>query len=171
MILAAVLAAICSTADSQLVVAASALASDIFSRLVEKRRRRFHGLINKATVFVLGVIAVALVIDEEIRVYKYVLTYGWAILGASFAPQIILALTWKRASYAGCLAGMITGFLVALIWPHVYDPGPDGIEIYNLPLAFAAALLVNIVASLIAPDAERPTDVAEAEVSSGTGTD
>jgi sodium/proline symporter len=161
LVLAAVLAAICSTADSQLVVAASAVASDVYSRLVEKGRRRFHGLINKATVFVLGVIAVALVFDEDIRVYKYVLTYGWAILGASFAPQIILALFWKRASYAGCLAGMITGFLVALIWPRVYDPGPDGIEIYNLPLAFAAALIVNIAASLIAPDTKRPQDPAD----------
>jgi Na+/proline symporter len=83
-----------------------------------------------------------------------VLTYGWAILGASFGPQVILALLWKRASYAGCVAGMLTGFVVAIVWPLAYDADKTGIEIYNLPLAFACALVVNVVVSLIASGRE-----------------
>jgi len=154
MVLAAVLAAICSTADSQLVVAASSVANDVYSRLIEKRRRLFHGLLNKTTVLVLGLIALLMVMDRRIRVYEFVLRYGWAILGASFGPQMILALLWKRASRAGCLAGMITGFTVAILWPQVYHPGPNGIEIYNLPLAFVLALAVNIATSLLFPDRE-----------------
>ncbi|KPL11926.1 hypothetical protein AMJ85_02505 [candidate division BRC1 bacterium SM23_51] len=152
MVLAAVLAAICSTADSQLVVAASAAATDLYSRVVEKRRRFFHGMLNRTTVLVLGLLAVLLVMEQKVRVYQYVLQYGWAILGASFAPQLILALLWKRASHAGCLVGMLTGFVVALAWPQVYKPGPEGTEIYNLPLAFALALAVNTVVSLLVPD-------------------
>jgi Na+/proline symporter len=151
MVLAAVLAAICSTADSQLVVAASSPANDLYARLIDKSGKGAHLLINRATVLVLGVAAVLMVIDQEIRVYKYVLTYGWAILGASFGPQVILLLFWKRASYAGCLAGMLVGFLTALVWPSVYDAGATGVEVYNLPFAFVAALIVNVVISLIVP--------------------
>lgn len=156
MVLAAVLAAICSTADSQLVVAASSPANDLYARLVDRSGKSAHLLINRVTVLLLGVAAVLMVINEEIRVYKYVLTYGWAILGASFGPQVILLLFWKRASYAGCLGGMLVGFLVAIVWPSVYDAAATGVEVYNLPLAFVAALLVNVLASLALPDKPEP---------------
>ena len=161
LVLAAVLAAICSTADSQLVVAASAVANDIYARLLDRTGKAAHLLVNRAVVLAIGVIAVLLVIDKEVRVYEYVLTYGWALLGAAFGPQVILLLLWKRASYAGCLAGMLTGFVVALAWPHVYHadvwgrvwPGAfvDGnpvVQVYNLPLGFILALMVNVVVSL-----------------------
>lgn len=148
LVLAAVLAAICSTADSQLVVAASAAAHDLGKR-VFRTVRFFHStLFDRMTVLVLGVIAVSLVINQEIRVYKYVLTYGWAILGASFGPQLILILFWKRASYYGCIAGMIVGFLGSILWQQFYDASATGIEIYNLPLAFISALCVNVTISI-----------------------
>lgn len=154
LVLAAVLAAICSTADSQLVVAASAAASDLYARLFRRGVQRAHMAVNRLVVFALGLGAMLLVIDQKVRVYKYVLEYGWAILGASFGPQVILILLWKRASYAGCLAGMLTGFATALIWQLTYnapDADPNRIEVYNLPLAFVAALVVNVVVSLMSP--------------------
>jgi sodium/proline symporter len=151
LVLAAVLAAICSTADSQLVVAASSAANDLYARLFAKERGKSHMLVNRCVVFALGVGAVLLVIFDPKEVYKYVLEYGWAILGASFGPQMILLLLWRRASYAGCLAGMLTGFGMAIIWKHTYNPEATGVEIYNLPLAFLAALIVNVVFSLIVP--------------------
>ena len=151
MVLAAVLAAICSTADSQLVVAASSAANDLYARLFSKEPSRPHMLVNRLVVIALGIGAVALVIFDPVQVYSYVLKYGWAILGASFGPQIILLLLWKRASYAGCLAGMLTGFATALLWQLLYDPEATGIEVYNLPLAFVVASGVNIVVSLLLP--------------------
>jgi len=151
LVLAAVLAAICSTADSQLVVAASAGANDLYSHVVEKARRQSHLWINRGMVFALGIGAMLAVLNQEIRVYKYVLTYGWAILGAAFGPQVILVLLWKRTSYMGCFVGMLVGFVVAIVWPQIYDPGPKGVEIYNLPLAFVLALAVNVVVSYFAP--------------------
>ena len=149
--LAAVLAAICSTADSQLVVAASSAANDLYARVIDRSGRGAHPLLNRATVLVLGVLAVLMVISQRVNVYKYVLTYGWAMLGASFGPQVILLLLWKRASYAGCLAGMVVGFAVAIVWPHVYDAQATGVEVYNLPLAFVTALVANVVFSLLLP--------------------
>jgi len=145
LVLAGILAAIASTADSQLVVAASAAASDVYSRLLDPTGRRAHVAINRATVLVLGVGAALLVVDQDVRIYTFVLTYGWALLGAAFGPQLILLALWRRATYAGCLGGMLTGFGAALVWPHVYE-GP--IEIYNLSIAFAAALVVNVLLSL-----------------------
>ncbi len=170
-VLAAVLAAICSTADSQLIVAASAGANDIYSRLIDRTGKKAHILINRLVVLGLGIGAMLLVIGGSKDVYNFVLEYGWAILGASFGPQVILVLLWKRASYAGCVAGMATGFAVAVLW-KMLDPlsklakanpaesfWPDvtaslqnalaGVEIYNLPLAFVCALIVNIVVSLL----------------------
>ena len=153
LVLAAVLAAICSTADSQLVVAASAAANDLYARIFSKAKGKSHTLVNKLVVLGIGLGAVALVIDKDVEVYKYVLNYGWAILGAAFGPQLLLMLFWKRASYAGCLAGMLVGFATAILWQIFYsesDPKPL-IEVYNLPLAFVAATLVNVVVSLLVP--------------------
>jgi sodium/proline symporter len=157
MVLAAVLSAICSTADSQLVVAASAGASDVYSRLVKKSKAAGHLLVNRTVVFVLGIAACLLVISEEVRVYTFVLDYAWAVLGAAIGPQVILILLWKRASYAGCLAGMLTGFLLPIVWKHTYmayvaaHPETGLPEVYNLTLAFIAALVINVVVSLLLP--------------------
>jgi sodium/proline symporter len=150
MVLAAVLAAICSTADSQLVVAASSAANDLYFRLVERSRRLAHLLVNRVVMLGLGLGAVLLVIDTRVKVFLFVLEYGWAILGASFGPQLILLLLWKRATYAGCIAGMLTGFLTALLWKLLnLQQYIEAFEVYNLTLAFAAALLVNVVVSLL----------------------
>ncbi len=145
-VLAAVLAAICSTADSQLVVAASSVANDIYSRLI--RRGGSSAIVNRITVLVLGLAAIGLVFNPDLQVFSFVLEYGWAILGAGFGPQVLLALYWKRASRAGAIAGILTGFGVAIAWKQFYDPEATGVEVYNLPVAFTAALIVNILASL-----------------------
>jgi sodium/proline symporter len=160
LVLAAVLAAICSTADSQLVVAASAAANDLYVRLFSKAGGKSHMVVNRLFVLLMGMVAVLLVIDREVKVYEYVLNYGWAILGASFGPQMILILLWKRASYAGCLAGMLVGFATAIGWQLTYGAAVREVEIYNLPLAFIVALVVNVIVSLLFPSqraARRPT--------------
>ncbi len=151
LVLAAVLAAICSTADSQLVVAASSGANDLYARLTKRGRTGAHPWANRLFVAGLGIAAVLLVFESRVKVYEYVLSYGWAIMGASFGPQIILLLLWKRASYVGCLAGMLTGFVVAVIWKAWFDNQWGAVEVYNLPLAFMLALIVNVVFSLLIP--------------------
>jgi sodium/proline symporter len=156
LVLAAILAAIASTADSQLVVAASAAASDVYARMVERTRAKAHLLINRIVVLALGVGAGLLVIDKDVSVYNYVVTYGWAMLGAAFGPQIILLVLWKRASYAGCIAGMVTGFALAILWPEIYNPEATGVVLYNLTVAFIAALIVNAIVSLAVPTRPEP---------------
>ena len=62
---------------------------------------------------------------------------------------MILLLLWRRASYAGCFAGMLTGFVVAIVWQQTYSASSPEIEIYNLPLAFVVAAIVNVAVSLL----------------------
>ncbi|MFG0257238.1 MAG: sodium/proline symporter [Phycisphaerales bacterium JB043] len=160
LVLAAILAAIASTADSQLVVAASSVANDLYARLVERSGKRAHTIINRAVLFTLGVGAVLMVLNENISVYNYVLTYGWAMLGASFAPQLALMLLWRRASYAGAVAGMLTGFSLVLIWPPLnqwlIDEQIITVTFYNLTVASLCALAVNVAFSLVMPTPTRP---------------
>jgi len=167
LVLAAILSAIASTADSQLVVAASAVASDVYSRLAERSRRRAHMLLNRITVLALGLGAALSVIREDVNIFEYVLNYGWAMLGASFAPQVALLVLWPRATYAGSLAGMLTGFGTVLLWPAFYPwahgllYGPDSVPIpvYNLTVGFILALVVNVLVSLLtSPPREAPTE-------------
>jgi sodium/proline symporter len=161
LVLAAVLAAICSTADSQLVVAASAAANDLYARLFGRAGSTSYPWVNRTVVFLLGAAATWLVYDQEVQIYNYVLTYGWAILGAAFGPQLILALLWKKASYVGCVLGMFTGFVTAIAWKYFMDnkivSGDEVYEVYNLPLAFIAALIVNVVFSLALPPRDDTT--------------
>ena len=150
-VLAGILSAVSSTADSQLVVAASAIANDFFVRILG-----FKGgagsIMNRLVVLLLGIGAIILVFDEEVRVFTFVLDYGWAILGAGFGPQVLLVMIWRRASRAGCVAGITTGFVVALGWKMFTEQTMAGVPVYNLTLGFACALVVNVVVSLLIPD-------------------
>ncbi len=147
-VLAAMVSAMASTADSQLIVAASAVSSDGYERLVSKGGSRLAPWINRAAVLGLGLGAGILVHDQQVTIYTYVLTYGWAILGASFGPQIALALLWKRNTYAGCVAGMATGFVTAIAWKQLSDREVIDLPFYNLTIAFLLAVFVNIAVSL-----------------------
>jgi Na+/proline symporter len=69
---------------------------------------------------------------------------------------MILMILWKRSSYVGCLGGMLTGFVVAILWKVFADNQVGEVEIYNLPLAFVSALAANIALSVLIPDQAVP---------------
>ena len=149
-------------------VAASSAANDLYARLTRKNSSGSHPWVNRAVVLGLGIIAVLLVVDSQVKVYEYVLTYGWAILGASFGPQVVLILLWKRASYAGCVAGMLVGFATALLWKLCLDNEIWSIEVYNLTLAFVLALIVNVIFSLAIPNRPAGRDALAADDKGGS---
>jgi len=153
-VLAAMVSAMASTADSQLIVAASAVSADGYERIVapEESGGKLSRWLNRAAVLGLGIGAGVLVIDQRVSIYEYVLTYGWAILGAGFGPQVALAMLWKRATAAGCVAGMVTGVGVAIVWKRLLDTGAleaPWSSFYNLTVAFVCALVVNAAVSLV----------------------
>ncbi|MAY75109.1 MAG: hypothetical protein CMJ31_10405 [Phycisphaerae bacterium] len=146
-VLAAVFSAMASTADSQLIVAASAVSSDGYDRIVSHGHPAVGPWINRAAVLALGVGAGLLVLNEDVKIYTYVLEYGWAILGAAFGPQIVLALLWRGSTRAGGIAGMATGAVVAVGW-KLFATGPTLGAFYNLTVAFMMAVIVHVAVSL-----------------------
>jgi sodium/proline symporter len=146
MMLAAVLAAICSTADSQLIVASSAMSHDIYARRRGSDLPQRHAVtIDRLWVAIIGLLAVILALTENRVIFSFVL-YAWAGLGAVFGPIFILSFLWKKATSEGAIAGAIVGFLTVIIWRNV--PALKD-NLYELVPGFVLALLVNYIVSLV----------------------
>ncbi|MHC5051896.1 MAG: sodium/proline symporter [Planctomycetota bacterium] len=154
LIIAAVFAALRSTADSQLLVASSAIVRDLCERVLGMRLDERRAMrLSRIVVLVLGVAAVFLALSENRFIFWFVL-FSWAGLGASFAPSLILALYWKRLSAVGVMAGMVTGFAVTLVWNlYVREAvtAAGGPDIYELVPAFFLSLAAAILFSLAIP--------------------
>ena len=116
-LLAAILAAICSTADSQLLVSASAISHDFLERvcgveLTLKSRK----IVERSSLLLIGVVATVIAISDVKSVFTFVLDYGWAGLGAGLGPALIMTLLSKRTTGQGIIAGMLVGVTVAVVW-------------------------------------------------------
>lgn len=139
--LAAILAAIMSTADSQLLVASSAIAEDLWPRA---RGEVDHpARLRRGRAAVLGVCALATVIalDPGAQVLGLV-AWAWAGFGATFGPALVIALYVPGASASAAVAGMVTGAATVVCW-HGLEGG--WFDAYELLPGFAAATLVNLV--------------------------
>ncbi|MFN7231729.1 MAG: sodium/proline symporter PutP [Brevundimonas sp.] len=149
---AAILAAIMSTISSQLLVASSSLVEDAYALLL----RRDAGQTERVLVGRLAVVAVALAAlglawNPESNVLGLVAN-AWAGFGAAFGPLILLALTWRRMTRNGALAGMLVGAATVLVW--IYAPvGPDGSPlssmVYEIVPGFLLSALAIVVVSLL----------------------
>jgi len=113
------IAAMMSTADSQLLVTTSAVAEDVYHRMIKPEASQSHlvGLTRVITVLV-GIFAFIMAITTQDLVFKMV-SYAWGGLGASFGPALLLALWWKRTTGWGVFAGLVSGTLMTVIWPLI----------------------------------------------------
>ncbi|MEJ2420376.1 MAG: sodium/proline symporter [Acidobacteriota bacterium] len=142
--LAAILSAIMSTVSSQLLVAASAVSRDLFEKAFGlAKTSKASVLAGRAAVLVLGIAAI-FVAMANIRVVFWFVLFAWSGLGAAFGPVLLLGLTTDWLTRKGVVAGMLTGFLVTVIWKET----PFLVQfIYELVPAFflaaAAALAVS----------------------------
>ncbi|QIK05337.1 sodium/proline symporter PutP [Streptomyces sp. ID38640] len=144
-LLVGVLAAIKSTADSQLLVSAMALTEDFYRAFV-KRQASDATMVLAARATVVVVALVAYVIALSGGAVLDIVAYAWAGFGAAFGPVILLSLYWPRMTRAGAMAGIVTGAATVVLWKHI-DPllGPLQSGIYEMVpgvlAATAAALL------------------------------
>ena len=145
-ILSAILAAIMSTADSQLLVTSSAVTNDMFKLFKKNASEKTLMWISRGTVIVVAVIAYIIALDENSSVMGLV-SYAWAGLGAAFGPAMLLSLFWKRMTIHGAVAGIIAGGASVIVWENV--PLFANTGVYSLAPAFAIALCAVIVVSLI----------------------
>ncbi|MBR4642172.1 MAG: sodium/proline symporter PutP [Selenomonadaceae bacterium] len=116
LLLSAVLAAIMSTASSQLLVAASAFAQDFYKTLLRKDADQTELVwISRASVLIIASIAVFLGFNPDSFILDMV-AYAWAGFGAAFGPALLMSLFWKRTTRRGVIAGIIVGGVTVLAW-------------------------------------------------------
>lgn len=147
-VVAAVFAAIMSTADSQLLVAASAVVRDVYQQVVARGREVSERLLvaySRTAVVVLVLLALALGIVASELVFWLVL-FAWAGPGAALGPPLLVAFAWRGATRAGMLAGILAGTLTTVVW--YLTPALKG-AMYELVPGFAAGLAATIVVSLL----------------------
>ncbi|MFH2001492.1 MAG: sodium/proline symporter [Planctomycetota bacterium] len=109
-------AAMMSTADSQLLVTSSTLSEDLFHKFLHRNAsQKTLVLCSRAITLAIGIFAYYLAVKSTDLVYEMV-AYAWSGLSASFGPPLLLALWWKRTNGYGVLAGMVTGAMTVIIW-------------------------------------------------------
>lgn len=157
--IAAALALMMSTADSQLLVAVGGIVEDVYHRFFNREASEAQLLLlSRVFTVVLGLLALFLA-QEGGRVFLLVL-YAWSGLGAAFGPPIILSLWWKKTTKAGVVAGMITGTLVTILWKQFMTPIFD-YWFYELLVSFPASFIVTMLVSSFT----KPPETAEEEIS------
>lgn len=144
--LAAILAAIMSTADSQLLVSAAAFTSDFYKALFRHTATEQELMwTGRIAVLVIAVIALLLAWNPDRQVLDLV-AYAWAGFGAAFGPTLILSLFWRRMNRNGALAGVIVGGLTVVIWKQL----SGGVfDVYEIVPGFIFSLLSIIVVSVL----------------------
>jgi len=154
-ILAGILAATMSTADSQLLAASSAFSENIVQDVLGiKLTPKQNMLVARMTVVVIAFIAIFLAGDPDSNVFKIV-SFAWAGFGAAFGPSILCALFWKRSNRQGILAGLIAGGGMVFVWKFLVRPMGGVWDIYELLPAFVTALIAIVVVSLLTPAPEQ----------------
>lgn len=150
--LCGILAAIMSTADSQLLVTASAVSEDMYSGVINKKASEKSSLrVGKIAVIVIAVIAFLIALDPESSIMGLV-SNAWAGFGAAFGPVVLLGLFWKRSNAAGALAGMLSGAATVIIWDYI--PMISGATLgtatglYSLAVGFPVAAVIMVIVSL-----------------------
>lgn len=147
-LLAAIIAASMSTADSQLLVASSSFTSDLYKPIFRKNAGDKELLwVGRIVVIIVSVVAFFIASNNGsgAAAIMNMVENAWGLFGAAFGPVIILSLFWKRYTYGGALAGIISGALVDLLWLNfLSDTG-----IYEILPGFIVGFVVSIIVTLI----------------------
>ncbi|MBO6132796.1 MAG: sodium/proline symporter PutP [Lachnospiraceae bacterium] len=158
--LCGILAAIMSTADSQLLVTASAVTEDLWQGFLGKRQSDEKAVwMSRVVVLVVAAIAYMIAWNPDSSIMALV-SDAWAGLGASFGPAVLMSLYWRRTNAAGAGAGIAVGALTVLFWDYI--PAFNGqtagaaTGIYSLLVGFFLSILAIFLVSLVtpAPDAD-----------------
>ncbi|PSV00801.1 sodium/proline symporter PutP [Photobacterium leiognathi subsp. mandapamensis] len=143
-LLAAILAAIMSTADSQLLVSSSALAEDFYKQVFRPQASSQEiVMVGRIAVILLSIVAFILALDPESSVLALV-SYAWAGFGAAFGPVLLLSLYWKEMNRNGAIAGILVGAITVVVWKQL----TGGIfDLYEIIPGFIFATLAVVVVS------------------------
>lgn len=151
--LCGILAAIMSTADSQLLVCASSVSKDIYKNILKPDADDKKVLkMSRITVIIVAVLAFLIAWNPDSSIMDLV-SDAWAGLGSAFGPLVVCSLFWKRTNLAGAVAGIISGGLFVIVWDYLPLIGGETLYattgIYSLLLGFFISLICIVVVSLI----------------------
>ncbi len=150
-VMAGILAATISSSDSYLLIAASALAKNIYQGVCNKKATDKQVMwVSRITLLVIAVIAVIFALPEDSIIFDIV-SFAWAGFGATFGPLMLFSLFWKRTTRAGAVAGMVGGAAMVFIWNILIAPIGGAFAIYELLPAFIFSSICIVVASLLSP--------------------
>ena len=162
-LLAAIIAASMSTADSQLLVASSSFTSDIYKPLVRKNASDNEVLwVGRGVVIIIAIVAYFIASSEGngAQAIMSLVENAWAGFGSSFGSVILLSIFWRRFTYKGALAGVIAGALTDVIW-LIFLSSPTGI--YELIPGFAVSMIASVAVTLIDKEPSKEvTDIFDA---------
>lgn len=156
LLLAAIIAASMSTADSQLLVAASSFTSDLYKPLVRKNASNKEILwVSRLVVIAIAVVAyiIASSKGKAAQAIMDLVSNAWGIFGAAFGPAVLFSLFWKRFTYKGAVAGIVVGAVVDMAW--LWLPVADGkaltaiTGVYEIIPGFIIGALTAIVVTLL----------------------
>ena len=151
--LCGILAAIMSTADSQLLVCSSSVSADIYKDILNPDASDEKVLkIGRLVTIVVAVLAIFIAWNPDSSIMALV-SDAWAGLGSAFGPLVVMSLFWKRTNLQGAIAGLVSGAATVLIWDYLPIMGGQTIGaatgLYSLLVGFIVSLVFIIVVSLI----------------------
>ena len=148
-VMAGILAATISSSDSYLLIAASAVAKNVYQGVIKKKASdKQVMLVSRITLLVIALIAIIIALDEQSVIFK-VVSFAWAGFGATFGPLMLFSLFWKRINRPGAIAGMISGAAMVFLWKLVISKLGGVFAIYELLPAFIVSSLCIVIVSLL----------------------
>ncbi len=155
-LLSAIMAAIMSTADSQLLVSASSFSNDFYKVVLRKKASdRELLVVSRFAVGAVALVAIAMAMNNESEFFKVVMkmvSFAWAGFGAAFGPLVLLSLFWRRTNLAGAVSGMLVGAVTCFVWKFYLSTFAEAHPIfglYELAPGFVFAFAVTVVVSLV----------------------
>ncbi len=140
------IAAMMSTADSQLLVISSSIIEDFYHQTLGKEvTDKFMLMASRLITVVIGLVGLLIAITSDKLIFSMV-SYAWAGLGSSFGPLLLLMLKWKKVTWQGAIGGLITGFMVTVIWSEItFLDEIISVRFVSFVMSFLVVWLVSLI--------------------------
>lgn len=149
LVVSGIFAAAMSSSSSYLLIAGSAVASNIYKGLFKRDATdRQVMIVARLTLVVVLLFGIFISLDQNSSIFT-VVSYAWAGFGASFGPLVLLSLYWRRTTLPGAVAGMLSGAFTVIIWSNFVKPLGGWFGVYEILPGFAISLLAIVVVSLL----------------------
>lgn len=147
-VLAGILACTMSTADSQLLTAASSFSENLLQDVCNvKVSAKTSMLVARLTIAVIAALAIYLAWNPDSSIFNIV-AFAWAGFGAAFGPVMLASLFWKRTTLSGAIGGMVAGGVMVFVWKYLVRPMGGAWDLYELLPAFVVSALAIVIISL-----------------------